>query len=73
MQVGSFGDSTAAQSLRRELHEQLQVPVVVAQLQLGEKTWHRVRVGPLQDQRRLQGLQEQLEQLGYENARMMPE
>jgi rare lipoprotein A len=72
VQVGSFGDVNAAHSLRRQLHEQLQAPVAVAQLQLGDRTWHRVRVGPIEDQQRLLVLQEQLEQLGYENARMMP-
>jgi rare lipoprotein A len=73
VQVGSFGDENAAHSLSRQLHRQLQAPVAVAQLQLGSRTWHRVRVGPIEDQRRLMDLQEQLERLGYENARMMPE
>lgn len=72
LQVGSFRDGGAARNLRQQLHEQLQAPVVVAQLQLGGKTWHRVRVGPIGDQQRLFGLQQRLEQMGYENARMMP-
>jgi rare lipoprotein A len=73
VQVGSFGNAGAARSLSRQLHEQLQAPVVVAQLQMGSKTWHRVRVGPIEDQDRLLGLQLELEEMGYENARMMPD
>ena len=73
VQVGSFGDVDAARNLRAQLHEQLQAPVIVAQLQMGDRTWHRVRVGPIEDQQRLSGLQERLEQMGYESARMMPE
>ena len=73
VQVGSFSNVSAARDLRRQLREQLHAPVVVAQLQMGDKTWHRVRVGPIEDQQRLLGLQQELEHLGYENARMMPE
>jgi rare lipoprotein A len=73
VQVGSFGNASAARSLSLQLHQQLQAPVVVAQLQMGNKTWHRVRVGPIEDQDRLLGLQLELEKMGYENARMMPD
>ena len=73
VQVGSFGDESTAHHLRQQLHEQLQAPVMVARLQMGDKTWHRVRVGPIEDQQRLSGLQQRLEQMGYANARMMPE
>ena len=73
VQVGSFSDGSAARTLRLQLQEQLQAPVVVAQLHMADKTWHRVRVGPIDDQQRLSGLQQRLEQMGYENARLMPE
>jgi rare lipoprotein A len=73
VQVGSFSDGGAARNLSLQLQQQLQAPVIVAQSQLGDITWHRVRVGPIADQRRLSGLQQRLAQMGYENARMMPE
>ena len=73
LQVGSFGDVDSAHRLRSQLVEQLQIPVVVAQLHTGDKTWHRVRVGPIDDLQRLLSLQIRLQRLGYEQTRMMPD
>ncbi len=73
VQVGSFGDENAAMDLRAEIHQRLQLPVVVARLERDGQTWHRVRVGPIDDPERLLGVQQQLAQLGFPDARMMPE
>ena len=73
VQVASFSDPQAAARMKSQLLGQLESPVLITPTRVGERTLHRVRVGPLDDFARLQEVQAQLQTLGYANARMMPE
>ena len=73
VQVASFSDPEAASRMERVLRSQVESPVATSATQVGERTVHRVRVGPLDDFERLQQLHAELESLGYANTRLMPE
>jgi rare lipoprotein A len=73
VQVASFSDPAAAARMEGVLRSQVGSPVATTPTRVGERTVHRVRVGPLDDFERLQQVHAELESLGYANARLMPE
>ncbi len=73
IQVGAFSEPAAAHALGELLREQMEAPVAVSQTLLGDDAFYRVRVGPVADRRRLLALQDRLHELGYPEARLMPE
>jgi rare lipoprotein A len=73
LQVGSFGEEQSARALQKQLAAQVSARVDVSEFQSGDKTWFRVRIGPVQDRQQLQKIQAQLAQLGYLNVRAMPQ
>ena len=60
-------------SLTIHLREQMRAPVAVSQVWLGDSEYFRVRVGPLDDQHQLLAFQDRLRELGYTEARLMPD
>ena len=73
LQVGSFGEEQSARALQKQLAAQVSARVDVSEFQSGDRTWFRVRIGPVQDRQQLQKIQTQLTQLGYLNVRAMPQ
>jgi rare lipoprotein A len=73
LQVGSFSESASARLLQQQLDGQMDAPVRISEIVLGDTPWFRVRVGPVDDRRRLLELRDQLLQLGYSGVRAMPD
>jgi rare lipoprotein A len=73
LQVGSFSEERSAVALQQQLAAQLSAAVEISEFQRDDGAWYRVRIGPLEDRRRLQEIQAQLVQLGYLNVRAMPQ
>lgn len=59
LQVGSFGNSGDAESLKARL-ALLGVQAQVTPVKINERTWHRVRVGPYADARALEAAKREL-------------
>jgi rare lipoprotein A len=73
IQVGAFSEAASARALSLRLREQVSAPVAVSQVMLGDSEFFRVRVGPVDDRRELLAFQSRLLELGYTEARLMPE
>jgi rare lipoprotein A len=73
IQVGAFSEGAAARALGDRLRDQMRAPVAVSQVMLGDSEFYRVRVGPVDDHHELLALQTRLRELGYKEARLMPE
>ncbi|MEP5765047.1 MAG: septal ring lytic transglycosylase RlpA family protein [Halieaceae bacterium] len=73
IQVGSFSQKDSATALSATLRSQMEAPVLVSEIYLGDQAYYRVRIGPVDDRKRLLHLHEQLQQLGYSNIRAMPD
>jgi rare lipoprotein A len=73
LQVASFSDQSYAVQLRQSLEVHTPEPIVVKEVRVGSGAWYRVSIGPVEDPTRLLALQDELEALGYNDTRMMPE
>ena len=73
LQVGAFSERNTAYALGDRLRSQTSAPVQVSRVYLGDETYFRVRVGPVDERQRLVELHRQLKDLGYAEVRMMPE
>lgn len=73
IQVGAFSEAAKAHALGNRLREQMRAPVAVSQVLLGDNQFYRVRVGPMEDQHQLLAYQDRLRELGYPEARLMPD
>jgi rare lipoprotein A len=73
IQVGAFSEPGRAHALGDRLREQIRAPAAGSQVLLGDDAFYRVRVGPVEDRARLLALQDQLQSLGYPEARLMTE
>lgn len=73
IQVGSFSRQASADALRTQLSSQMQAPVAVSEILLGDSYFYRVRVGPVEEYKALLALHRQLQELGYPELRLMPD
>lgn len=73
IQVGAFSERSVAHQLSSRLRPQMDAPVRVSEIMRGDSPLYRVRVGPVDEALRLRSLHSKLLQLGYLDARMMPE
>ena len=73
IQVGAFSEAASARALSNRLREQVSAPVAISQVILGDDAFYRVRVGPVDDRSRLLAYQSRLLELGYKEARLMPD
>ncbi|MEE4190528.1 MAG: septal ring lytic transglycosylase RlpA family protein [Halieaceae bacterium] len=73
IQVGAFSEMESARALGQRLEGQMNAPVAVSEIVLGDSAFYRVRVGPVDDHRRLLALQNQLRTLGFPETRLMPD
>ena len=73
IQVGAFSEATSAYALGQRLQGEMNAPVAVSEIVVGDSAFFRVRVGPVDDHQRLLALQSQLRTLGYTETRLMPE
>ena len=73
IQVGAFSEAASARALSQRLRDQVSAPVAVSQVLVGDDEFFRVRVGPVDDRRELLAHQSRLLELGYTEARLMPE
>ncbi|WHI45792.1 septal ring lytic transglycosylase RlpA family protein [Microbulbifer sp. EKSA008] len=62
LQVGAYSSSAQAQEIRTQLAAAIDYPVAVSSVQSGGKTYYRVRIGPLTQQRALATARETVEQ-----------
>ncbi|AWF82496.1 septal ring lytic transglycosylase RlpA family lipoprotein [Microbulbifer sp. A4B17] len=62
LQVGAYSSSVQAQEIRAQLAAAIDYPVAVSSVQRGGKTFYRVRIGPLTQQRALATARETVEQ-----------
>ncbi|WP_444940877.1 septal ring lytic transglycosylase RlpA family protein [Microbulbifer sp. ZKSA004] len=62
LQVGAYSSSAQAQEIRTQLVAAIDYPVAVSSVQSGGKTYYRVRIGPLTQQRALATARETVEQ-----------
>ncbi|MCB1675053.1 MAG: septal ring lytic transglycosylase RlpA family protein [Halioglobus sp.] len=72
LQLGAFGSKASAKRLQDEVGALLGAPVVVSQVQSGERMLYRVRVGPVADGDELLALQEKLAASGYDAGQPLP-
>lgn len=73
IQVGAFSEQAAAHAVGDRLRTEMAAPVAVSRTQLGDDAFFRVRVGPVEDHQRLLALRDQIHELGYPEARLMPD
>lgn len=73
IQVGAFSEAASARAVGNRLRQQVHAPVAVSEVMLGDDAFYRVRVGPVDDRRQLLAYQSQLLELGYKEARLMPD
>jgi rare lipoprotein A len=73
IQVGSFSKQASADALSTQLRSQMQAPVAVSEILLGDSPYYRVRVGPVEVHQELLALHRQLQELGYLEVRLMPD
>lgn len=66
LQVGSFSTAKDADGLKAQLTLQGFEPKIQTVTVDGEKTWHRVRIGPYQDTERLREVETRLHEQGIE-------
>ncbi|WP_444929876.1 septal ring lytic transglycosylase RlpA family protein [Microbulbifer sp. SSSA002] len=62
LQVGAYSNATQAREIRAQLAVAIDYPVAVSSVQRGGKTFYRVRIGPLTQQRALATARETVEQ-----------
>ncbi|WP_444943609.1 septal ring lytic transglycosylase RlpA family protein [Microbulbifer sp. ZKSA006] len=62
LQVGAYSNATQAREIRAQLAAAIDYPVAVSSVQRGGKTFYRVRIGPLTQQRALATARETVEQ-----------
>ena len=73
IQIGAFSKRESAQQVAVELQEALGALVSVSEAHLGDRLFYRVRLGPVDEPQQLISLHDQLQSLGYAEARLMPE
>lgn len=72
LQLGAFGTEGSAQRLQEKLSTEVSAPVFVAPVESGGELLYRVRIGPVNDNKTLLVLQEQLEASGYGSGQLLP-
>ena len=72
LQLGAFGAEAAALRLQAELEALLPAPVFISEVDSGGEVLYRVRVGPVQDNRQLFAMQQQLQDRGYGTGQPLP-
>jgi len=72
LQLGAFGSEASAQRLQRELSSRVQAPVFVSPVEAGGNMLYRVRIGPLDSNKELSALQDELQASGYHGAQLLP-
>lgn len=73
LQVGSFSEQRYAEDLQRRLQGLTSEPVIIRPAQVASGQRYRVRIGPVVDPQRLTSLQQEMQALGFEQTRLMPE
>ena len=73
IQVGAFSEKARAEELSKRLRGEVQAPVAVSEILLGDEAYYRVRVGPVDQRDRLLDLHRQLKKMGYREVRLMPD
>jgi rare lipoprotein A len=72
LQLGAFGKEATARTLLQELQGSLSAPVFISPVQTGGALLYRVRIGPVDNQKHLLALQQQLQDRGYEAGQPLP-
>ena len=73
LQVGAFADKRSALALQQRLQTKLHAPVRISELQRDHAIWYRVRVGPFDGRHALLAFRQQLQEMGFSQAKPVPE
>lgn len=72
LQLGAFGEETSAKRLAQELDAVVTAPVFVSPVDSGGNRLYRVRIGPVEDARKLGVVQQTLRERGYGAGQLLP-